>query len=517
MPNQRETVDEVTRFLRARVPVVVVKAQEPARAAEVVNAAVMSLRMPCYIHSPATGLTELGRNAVVSDDRSLAGAVEYATQQFRNRPAMTFVFMDVDQLDSETAVSHHFAEIARVAESNEGSIVLITSGPVWSGLARLGMTVTLDLPDVDEIAAVLHALLAQNPGIRCEWGEEELRQAAETLHGVTKTEVINIVSTLLTSGQLSVVDLARLGEYKDRIFGELAGLERVKLKRTDFEVGGLEVLREWLADREELMKADLSGTALHPPKGVLLCGVPGCGKSLSAKAIATSWRLPLYRLDMASVLGKYVGESEGRLREALETADRMAPCVLWIDEIEKGLAGGGDAGVTRRLVGQFLFWLQESESKVFLVATANDVTSLPPELLRKGRFDEVFFVDLPTEAERTEIVRLYFRRYLNSEPSPFLLEDLVAASEGFSGSDIEATCHELGAWMLRNHTVQAPPEDQIREAFANTLPYSRSNPDDVAAIRAWGRERAVPASRQPAAFETPGSPQPHVRRVATFA
>src|SRR3954464_14055214 len=151
------------------------------------------------------------------------------------------------------------------------------------------------------------------------------------------------------------------------------------------------------------MRADLSHSALRPPKGVLLVGVPGCGKSLSAKAVAAEWRLPLYRLDLAAILGQYVGQSEGRLREALDTADRMAPCVLWIDEIEKGLAGQNDStGVGRRLVGQFLFWLQESRSRAFVVATSNDVRALPPELLRKGRFDELFFVDLPDTEDRKE-------------------------------------------------------------------------------------------------------------------
>ena len=515
MPNYMDTIDEVRKFLLARVPIVIVKTQEPGRGAEVINAALNSERMSAYIHSPATGLISLGQTQAISDDHSIGFAVDYATQQFRSRPAQTFVFMDVDQLDTESSTARHFAEMARLAESNEGTIVLVTSTSVWSGLARLGMTVTLDLPDTYEIESILRSLLDQNRGaMRIDWDDNEIRQAAESLQGVTSTEVSNIIATMLASGQLTVDDLARLGEYKDRIFGELAGLERVPLK-SDFAVGGLETLQNWLRDREELIKADLSHSPLHPPKGVLLCGVPGCGKSLSAKAIAASWRLPLYRLDMAAVLGMYVGESESRLREALETADRMAPCVLWIDEIEKGLAGGGDAGVTRRLVGQFLYWLQESDSKVFMVATANDVSTLPPELLRKGRFYEIFFVDLPTEAERDEIITMYFRRYLGAEPSPFLLEDLVRLSEGFSGSDIEATCHELGASMLRNHTTNIPADQVIKDSFNNTVPFSKSNPEDVAAIRQWGRERAVPASKE--SIMVTAAPQTqHVRRVVNL-
>jgi len=376
------------------------------------------------------------------------------------------------------------------------------------------MTAELDLPEIDELALEIARIIDWNKaGKVIEWGVDDVRQAAETLHGITLTEAMNIISTVLTKNSLTRDDMAELSRYKDRIFGDLAGLERVKLKEADYQVGGLESLRAWLHDREQLIKTDLSNSPVPPPKGVLLCGVPGCGKSLSAKAIAAEWKLPLYRLDMAAVLGKYVGESEGRLREALETADRVAPCVLWIDEIEKGLAGGEDSGVTKRLVGQFLFWLQESTSKVFMVATANDVSSLPPELLRKGRFDEIFFVDLPDDQEREEIIRLYFRRYMSADPSPYLMEDLVRAAEGFAGSDLEAACREIKVRMMLDKTNQLPDDSTILSMFRAVVPFSRSNPEDVAAIRAWGRERAVPASRHSQQLATG---QAQVRQVLSF-
>jgi SpoVK/Ycf46/Vps4 family AAA+-type ATPase len=244
------------------------------------------------------------------------------------------------------------------------------------------------------------------------------------------------------------------------------------------------------------MVADLRGTELRPPRGVLLVGVPGCGKSLSAKAIAAQWRLPLYRLDLAAILGQYVGQSENRLREALETADRVAPCVLWIDEIEKGLAGQHDStGIGRRLVGQFLFWLQESRSRVFVVATSNDVRTLPPELLRKGRFDELFFVDLPDAEDRYEIISLYYRRYVRQEPPAELIDKLVGLSEGFAGSDIESALHEVGAEVLLNGGVELLRPEFVIDAFSNTFPLSRTNPEQIEEIRAWGRERAIPAGR----------------------
>jgi SpoVK/Ycf46/Vps4 family AAA+-type ATPase len=251
-----------------------------------------------------------------------------------------------------------------------------------------------------------------------------------------------------------------------------------------------------LREKHQVMNADLRGRNLRPPRGVLLVGVPGCGKSLSAKAIAAEWSLPLYRLDFASIMGQYVGQSEGRLREALDTADRVSPCVLWIDEIEKGLAGQNDStGIGRRLIGQFLFWLQESTSRVFLVATANDVRSLPPELLRKGRFNEIFFVDLPDADDRDEIIRLYYQRYVQEEPAPDVLEKLVAASEGFSGADIESVLHEVGEKLLINGNADVLAPDFLLEMFTNQNPLSRSNPEQIDEIRAWGRERAIPAGR----------------------
>jgi hypothetical protein len=313
---------------------------------------------------------------------------------------------------------------------------------------------------------------------------------------VTEGEAVNLLATIVAKGSVEQEDVLQLARSKDRIFGDLAGLERVHLKESDYTVGGLTNLRSWLVRRHQLMIADLRETALRPPRGVLLVGVPGCGKSLSAKAISAEWGLPLYRLDFANIHGQYVGQSEGRLREALDTADRVAPCVLWIDEIEKGLAGQNDStGVGRRLLGQFLYWLQESGSRVFVVATANDVRSLPPELLRKGRFDELFFVDLPDEADRAEIIRLYYRRYLKADADPGLVTQLVALSNGFAGSDIESALHEVGAAVLLNPGGGPVRPPFILDTFANTSPLSRTNPEQIEDIRSWGRERAVPAGR----------------------
>ena len=497
MPNSYDTQQELRSFLKARVPLVVVRTSENTRAIDLVQQASSEFRsMSFHIHSRAKGLFEVGSQMPVSDDRSLVGALDFATSTFAARSNANFIFTDVDDIESDSGTSRHLAEMARLAEERQGAIILITSGPVWSGLGRLGMSVTLDLPELDELTYIVDSLVQDHRAVMpIDWQHDEIRRAAEILVGVTQTEAINALTTVLAKGSLVREDVETLSQFKDRIFGDQAGIERVKLVDSDYSMGGLQSLREWLNVRHELIKSDLSNSPLRPPRGVLLVGVPGCGKSLSAKAIAYEWRLPLYRLDMASILGMYVGMSESRLKEALEAADRVAPCVLWIDEIEKALASGqGDSGTTRRLIGQFLFWLQESRSKVFMVATANDVSSLPPELLRKGRFDEIFFVDLPDEDERRDILTLYFRKYLSYDPSPYLLADLVAITEGFAGSDLDAAVHEIATAAFLNRTG-VPSDDYIKDVIGNVMPFSRTNPEEVESIRAWGRERAMPAGR----------------------
>lgn len=494
MPDSAKVSELVDRYLAARDPLIVIRTIEPSRALDIVQlCASRKPSMSYYEYSRTEGLKDLLSGQAVADEQSLAVALDYARTTFRARMNVNFVFSDVEELEDEGPQPRHFAEMARLAVQHQGAIVLISSKPVWSGLGRLGMSVSLDLPTTDELAVVLGQMVDDHRGvIDVQWQYDDVRRACEVLSGVTQMEAENIVASLLAKGRLLREDLPELSEFKDRIFGDLAGIERVPLK-AGYEMGGLSNLRSWLTKREVLMTSDLSDTELRPPKGVLLVGVPGCGKSLSAKVIATEWNLPLYRLDMSAVFGQYLGQSEGRLREALETADRVAPCILWIDEIEKGLSSGGDGGTARRMIGQFLFWLQESTSKVFIVATANEVASLPPELLRKGRFDEMFFVDLPDRNDREEILRLCFRRYLKYDVPPDLVADLVVLTDGFSGADIDGAVHELASSRFASGGVGTPVDSEVKAYIGNIVPFSQTNPEDVAAIRSWGLGRCIPA------------------------
>ncbi len=494
MPERSKVRELLHRYLSARVPLIVIRTIEPNRALEIMGSCASELgTMAYYEYTRTEGVRELLSGKSMLDETSLPAALEQARTTMKARVNANFIFSDVEDVDQETTTSRHLAEMVRMAESRQGSIILISSKPVWSGLGRLGISVALDLPTSEELAEVLGAMVEDHRGIvDIQWQYDELRQASEILAGITEMEAINVLATMLAKGKLVPDDLPELSEFKDRIFGDLSGLQRIQL-RQDYEVGGLGNLRTWLAQKEQVMNMDLSHTNFHPPKGVLLVGVPGCGKSLSAKAIAQQWNLPLYRLDMAGILGMYVGQSESQLREALETADRVAPCVLWIDEIEKALSTGqGDGGTSRRLLGQFLFWLQESTSKVFMVATANEIRSLPPELTRKGRFDEIFFVDLPGSNDREDILRLYFRRYLDHDIPPDITQDLVRITDGFSGSEIEAVVHDIGL-HAQTSGGGVPTYEHIRANFENVLPFSQSNPEAIADLRSWGQANCIPA------------------------
>lgn len=509
MSNFAETQQLVNRFIQARIPLIVINTMEPRRVDELLESiSETTLDHRFFTYTRIDGLRDTQGGQAATEDKGLFSALEQTLSMFKARPNVNLILHDAEDLSQDTTQARHLASVVREAEANQGSIIVIVDKPVWTGLSRLGMTLQLDLPDKDELYETVVGVFEANSGgtALIEWGEDEMRRAAEILVGITEAEAINVLASLIVKGAVHRSDLAELSRFKDQIFGELTGIERVNLD-DNYEIGGLANLKRWLNKRASMITADLSHTSLRPPRGVLLCGVPGCGKSLSAKAIAQEWEMPLYRLDLSSIQGMYHGESENNLREALATADRVAPCVLWIDEIEKGLAtSSSDNSVMRRLVGQFLFWLQESTSKVFLVATANEVSSLPPELLRKGRFDELFFIDLPTGEERKEILELSFNRYLRSVPEPRLISELVKLSKGFAGSDIDAVVHDIAADMFALGQRELPHDEYIRNVFSNVVPFSQSNPEEVQAIRQWGEHRAIPAGA-PEAAETGGSSQ----------
>ena len=256
------------------------------------------------------------------------------------------------------------------------------------------------------------------------------------------------------------------------------------------DVGGLDVLKEWLDNRGNAFSSSARDFGLPYPKGVLIIGIPGTGKSLISKAIGSAWSMPVLRLDVGSLFGSFIGQSEANMRKALKTAEALAPCVLWIDELEKSLggsSGGTDSGTTARVFGSFLNWMQEKSDPVFVVATANDVSQLPPEMLRKGRFDELFFVDLPSREDRNEIFKIHLS-LRGRDPSDYEVEELGLASDQFSGAEIESVVVD-GLYRAFSVNRELHKNDMLR-SIMDTVPLAKTMGSKIESLRKWAKTRA---------------------------
>ncbi len=496
MARKKEFKQTLLRMFRARIPVISIDSIEQARVLEVIQQLAEEIGIPIYVHSLSHGTMDIKTKKYLNEDRSFAGGLDFAVQNIAQRQNLTFVFTEVTDIEDDNLVSRHLYDCVAQAIERGGSICIITPKGIWPQLQRLGMRISLDPPDEEEMLEVVKdCITPYKSSIPIEWEETDYKMAATILANMTKIEAENVIATQMAKGSLTKEDIKELSTAKDILFSNISGLEKVKIDPYTLSVAGLDGLRKWLDNQRQLLTADLKTRKLRPPRGVLLVGVPGCGKSLSAKSIAASWNLPLYRLDFASIQGMYVGQSENRLKDAFSSADNAAPCIVWIDEIEKGLSANSNdsSGVTTRMIGQFLFWLQESTAKVFVVATANDVTKLPPELLRRGRFDELFFVDLPAEDERKDIINLYIKRNMLKQPAAEIFAKLVDETEGFAGSDLESAVREVAVHAVI-HGDDVVNDELYLKCFNNIVPLSKTAPERIESIRLWGRERAVPAS-----------------------
>lgn len=505
MSNVSESKELIKRYSIARIPFIAINTIERARTLDILKDISEDLNLPFYVHSLSKGVYDLSTEKVLNEDKSIYGAIDFMTEQMKRKQYLTLVLTEVPDLSSENSDSKQLLALVNLANESGGVIIVLTNCTVWNQLQRQGMTLKVDMPNEDEMYAIIKEYIDDyRSEIPIEWDNTDIREAASTLAGVTRIEAENVIAALIANRCIRKSDMDEIRYAKDRLFSDISGLEKINVDDSVKDVGGLEGLRKWLNEKKELLtpekRDELRAKGLQPPRGILLVGVPGCGKSLSAKSISANWKLPLYRLDFATVQGSYVGQSEHQLKDALTTAENVSPCVLWIDEIEKGLsgatAGAGDGGVSTRMVGQFLFWMQECKKQVFVVATANDVSMLPSELLRRGRFDELFFVDLPTAEERRDILALYMRKYLNLQFEGPFADKIVEVSDGFTGADLESTIRDLAYRSIANDNFVLNEENMI-SAFNNVVPLSQTSPEKIEAIRDWGKERAVPASGKP--------------------
>ena len=364
-----------------------------------------------------------------------------------------------------------------------------------------------DLPTSDEIASVLDGIIRDNSGgnLKVHINPKEKEELVKAAVGLTLQEAENAFArAMVNDGCLNSEDVDIVLKEKSQVIKKSDILEYIDSKVKIEDVGGLENLKKWLSKRDKSWLDSAKKYGLPSPKGVLLTGVPGCGKSLIAKSISSMWHLPLLRFDVSKVFNMYVGNSESNMREAIKMAEAISPCVLWIDEIEKGfsgLGGSGDSGTTSRIFGTFLSWMQEKTKPVFVVATANNIDSLPSEMMRKGRFDEIFFIDLPTFNERKQIFKVHLESRLtypevrgDFEINDETLKHLSNITEGFGGSELEQIV-VMGLYDAFSEDRSITLND-FENAVKNTVPLSVTQAEQIISIRNWANVRAVAATAQ---------------------
>ncbi|MFM1991941.1 MAG: hypothetical protein RJA99_4898 [Pseudomonadota bacterium] len=496
---------ELTALLASRVPIVLVETHEEPRVLGMLARAVRTSGGPMFTWSIADGIVRHGMDTAIYNTNELVEALKHVD---RTRQPGVYVFCDAHPGLSDPVVVRLIREIA--LEHHEIARTLVFVSPKLEGLAsellRLAAHFRPRLPSRDDIRAIVRqeAQLFQAQSGGTPRGERaDLDLLVTHLMGLETEDVRRMVrQALRPDGRIDAADVRRVLESKMAMLGgtDALGFEASPVR---FDaVGGLAQLKRWIALRRAPFLDAAGGSSVDCPRGVVLLGVQGGGKSLAARAIAGEWGLPLMRLDFGALHNKYVGETERSLRRAIAVAEGMSPCVLWMDEIEKGLsgsAGGGehDGGVGRRVLGGLLTWMSERTKPVFVVATANDISQLPPELVRKGRFDEIFFVDFPGGEARRRIFEIHLQRR-RLDPATFDLDALASGSRQFSGAEIEQAI--VAASFEARARAAAVDTDALLAELARTRPLSVVMAERVGALRRWAASRAVMADApEPAA------------------
>jgi SpoVK/Ycf46/Vps4 family AAA+-type ATPase len=412
------------------------------------------------------------------------------------RPGL-FVLKDFEKYIEDVLVLRLFKDIINLIKGTRDTFVIV------SAEYKLPKDIQPDsahlmggYPIEDEIEAVIketaEELKRTNNKVALSLSDEELDKITSALKGLSIQQIRNVINRcLLADNILDMNDLSEIETYKKKIFDQ-EGLLEFCLTEDKDNIAGFDNLKRWLVERKDSFSTQKT-TSLPFPKGLLLMGVQGCGKSLAIKVIARELNLPLYRLDLARLYSKYVGETEKNLRTALMIAEKLAPACLWIDEIEKGFAASGgdiDGGVSQRILGTFLTWMQERKASCFIAATANDIYRLPPEFLRKGRFDEIFFVDLPDAESREQLLKIHLKKR-GLKPEDFELKKIVDATVDFSGAEIEQAI--ISALYRASTEKEVISTRHIIEQIKSTKPLSIIKKEGISALRAWAKERTIPA------------------------
>lgn len=463
---------KLVRYIDAGFPVIYINTFEEDKVDTIVQE--ISSGKEVYEWNETNGYIDFSTKAPMIEDCSLERMLDQLkVEDLLDRKII--LLKDVAAYLDEPKIVSKIKGIARMINQGVDAAVIIVSSilVIPKDLEKFITILEMDYLNTDEIKAIIRKFIKENSFLS-PIEDSLIDELALAFKGLTEFEILNLLAlSCANDGELTRKDLHLIFDQKQQMIKKAGILEMIPLKETIDDIGGLENLKEWFVRKAKVYKnmGKAKKYGVDTPKGVLIAGVPGCGKSLNAKAAANLFEVPLLRLDMGRLMGKYVGESEGNLRNAIALAEAISPCVLWIDELEKAFAGiggtGGAAEVTTRLFGNFLTWMQEKDSPTFVVATANNIAQLPPELLRKGRFDEIFYVGLPNSKEREKIFQIHINKRRPQDLKNIKISELVSKTEGFSGADIEGVVKDAIESAFADDKSSIHTAD-ILEAIRNT-------------------------------------------------
>ena len=463
---------KLVRYIDAGFPIIYINTFEEDKVDAIVTE--ISSGKEVYEWNETNGYIDFETKTPIQEDCKLEQMLEeLKTPDLLERKII--LLKDITSYLEDPKIASKIKGLARMINQGVDATVIIVSSVliIPKDLEKYITILEMDYLNTDEIKQIIQNFIQDNLGQQ-KVDEKLIDEFAIAFKGLTEFEIMNLLAlSYADDGELTRRDLRLIFDQKQQMIKKAGILEMIPLNETIDDIGGLENLKEWFIRKAKVYKnmGKAQKYGVDMPKGVLIAGVPGCGKSLNAKAAANLFEVPLLRLDMGRLMGKYVGESEGNLRNAIALAEAISPCVLWIDELEKAFAGiggsGGGAEVTTRLFGNFLTWMQEKDSPTFVVATANDITQLPPELLRKGRFDEIFYVGLPNAEEREKIFQIHIKKRRPQDLRHIIIRDLVEKTDGFSGADIEGVVKDAVESAFADDKSSIQTLD-ILEAIKNT-------------------------------------------------
>ncbi|MHB1458727.1 MAG: AAA family ATPase [Armatimonadota bacterium] len=491
--DSRSTNTEISTLIRARYPIIYIVSWEEQRVMDALKSIADERGKRIYNWSITQGM---GVNGGVDEStREPLAALDFV---MKSRDQAIFALKDFHSFINDNSIIRKLRDLTNTLKTSYKTLVIIS--PILKLPAELEKEVTVidyPLPGLDDLNTLLEGIrqsVKGNAQINTDLKPDDREHLLNAAQGLTANEAENVFAKSLVEKR--GFDINIIVSEKEQIIRKTGMLEYFRASEEFSDVGGMDILKQWLTSRSIAFSEKAREFGLPQPKGIMLLGVQGCGKSLCCKAIASLWKLPLLRLDVGKIFSGIVGSSEENVRRAIRIAESVAPAVLWIDELEKGFAGTqsspfSDGGTTSRVFASFVTWLQEKTAPVFVVATANDISALPPELMRKGRFDEIFFVDLPSDEDREEIFKIHLKKR-KRDPSKFDLGKLAESTPGFSGAEIEQVVVD-GLYTAFGAGRDVQTDDLIAGAEMS-VPLSQTMKEKIDELRDWASQRCRPAS-----------------------